>query len=92
MCRALPWLVGCLLLCPVSHIAAAPERSDENPYAVTGVVFDKQTRAPVVGAAVKFLFDEEQDAERRSRTAVTDEQGRYRLAAPLGSFRCGIRG
>ncbi len=51
---------------------------------MTGAVFDKQSRAPISGAEIRVILDDERG---RFRRGMTDQQGRYRIEVPLGAFR-----
>ncbi|MEW6103431.1 MAG: carboxypeptidase regulatory-like domain-containing protein [bacterium] len=46
---------------------------------ITGRVFDKQTNNPLVGATIKV--------GGTYRTATTDNEGRYKLALPVGKYK-----
>jgi thiol-disulfide isomerase/thioredoxin len=63
------------------------ETPEEYQYFVTGAVREQGTENPVAGAKVQFLDSSAQDPQQRLRIGVTDAQGRYRIAVPMGGIR-----
>jgi outer membrane protein assembly factor BamB/beta-lactamase regulating signal transducer with metallopeptidase domain/thiol-disulfide isomerase/thioredoxin len=62
-----------------------PEPSREGKCYVTGIVFDKETKRPVVGAQIHVLAAAETDPAKRSLSGTTQADGRYRIEVPMGT-------
>ncbi len=56
----------------------------QSPYRMQGVVMDVETQQPVSGATIQVLIVSEDEPDRQTRKAISDDEGRYSIDLPAG--------
>lgn len=69
---------------PIHSLAQESSAETDQKYAVAGTVTEESTGLPVAGASITILVQSEQDPEKRMLSGVTDDEGKYRIAVPMG--------